>query len=339
MRFALALLALLMAAPEESRAQVFGFEELDGWAEDDPREALTAFLDTCDLLKDPTWRPLCALAADAGDSAESARAYFELFYRPVLVGNPPALFTGYYEPVLDGSTTRTSRYRYPIYARPPELRDGTAYYSRSQIEGGAISGRGLEIAWLDDPVEVFFLHIQGSGRIRLPDGRMMRVGYAGKNGHAYRSVGQEMVRRGTHTPDQVSAQSIRSWVRNNPGPGHAMLDHNPSYVFFRRLPDLAAHKGPIGAMGRSITGMRSLAIDPRFNPLGAPIWIEKDGRRPLRRLMVAQDTGGAIKGAQRADIFFGTGAEAGEEAGTVKDGGRMLLLLPIDLAYAMNPDG
>ena len=339
MRFALALLALLMAAPEESRAQVFGFEELDGWAEDDPREALTAFLDTCDLLKDPTWRPLCALAADAGDSAESARAYFELFYRPVLVGNPPALFTGYYEPVLDGSTTRTSRYRYPIYARPPELRDGTAYYSRSQIEGGAISGRGLEIAWLDDPVEVFFLHIQGSGRIRLPDGRMMRVGYAGKNGHAYRSVGQEMVRRGTHTPDQVSAQSIRSWVRNNPGPGHAMLDHNPSYVFFRRLPDLAAHKGPIGAMGRSITGMRSLAIDPRFNPLGAPIWMEKDGRRPLRRLMVAQDTGGAIKGAQRADIFFGTGAEAGEEAGTVKDGGRMLLLLPIDLAYAMNPDG
>ena len=339
MRFALALLALLMAAPEESRAQVFGFEELDGWAEDDPREALTAFLDTCDLLKDPTWRPLCALAADAGDSAESARAYFELFYRPVLVGNPPALFTGYYEPVLDGSTTRTSRYRYPIYARPPELRDGTVYYSRSQIEGGAISGRGLEIAWLDDPVEVFFLHIQGSGRIRLPDGRMMRVGYAGKNGHAYRSVGQEMVRRGTHTPDQVSAQSIRSWVRNNPGPGHAMLDHNPSYVFFRRLPDLAAHKGPIGAMGRSITGMRSLAIDPRFNPLGAPIWMEKDGRRPLRRLMVAQDTGGAIKGAQRADIFFGTGAEAGEEAGTVKDGGRMLLLLPIDLAYAMNPDG
>lgn len=339
MRFALALLALLMTAPEETRAQVFGFEELDGWAEDDPRDALTAFLDTCDLLKDPTWRPLCALAADAGGSAESARAYFELFYRPVLVGSPPALFTGYYEPVLDGSTTRTSRYRYPIYARPPELRDGTVYYSRSQIEAGTISGRGLEIAWLDDPVEVFFLHIQGSGRIRLPDGRMMRVGYAGKNGHAYRSVGKEMVRRGTHTPDQVSAQSIRSWVRNNPGPGHAMLDHNPSYVFFRRLPDLAAHKGPIGAMGRSITGMRSLAIDPRFNPLGAPIWIEKDGRRPLRRLMVAQDTGGAIKGAQRADIFFGTGAEAGEEAGTVKDGGRMLLLLPIDLAYAMNPDG
>ncbi|WP_151718930.1 murein transglycosylase A [Gemmobacter serpentinus] len=334
-----ALLALFMTAPEGARAQVLTFEELDGWAEDDPRDALTAFLETCDLLKDPLWAPLCKLARDAGASPESARAYFEMFYRPVLIGNPPALFTGYYEPVLDGSTTRTSRYRYPIYARPPELRDGTAFFSRAQIEGGAISGRGLEIAWLDDPVEVFFLHIQGSGRIRLPDGRMMRVGYAGKNGHAYRSVGKEMVRQGTHTPDQVSAQSIRSWVRSNPGPGHAMLDHNPSYVFFRRLPDLAAHKGPIGAMGRSITGMRSLAVDPRFNPLGAPIWIEKDGRNPLRRLMVAQDTGGAIKGAQRADIFFGTGDAAGDAAGTVKDGGRMLVLLPIDLAYAMNPEG
>ena len=337
MRFALALLAFLMTAPEETRAQVFTFEELDGWAEDDPREALTAFLETCDLLKDPTWRPLCGLARDAGDSAESARAYFEMFYRPVLVGTPPALFTGYYEPVLDGSLTRTSRYRYPIYARPPELRDGMVYHSRSQIEAGAISDRGLEIAWLDDPVEVFFLHIQGSGRIRLPDGRMLRVGYGGKNGHAYRSVGKEMVRRGTHTADQVSAQAIRSWVRSNPGPGHAMLDTNPSYVFFRRLPDLAAHKGPIGAMGRSITGMRSIAIDPRFNPLGAPVWIEKDGRNPLRQVMIAQDTGGAIKGAQRADIFFGTGADAGDAAGTVKDGGRMLLLLPIDLAYAMNP--
>ena len=114
-----------------------------------------------------------------------------------------------------------------------------------------------------------------------------------------------------------------------------MLDHNPSYVFFRRLPDLAAHKGPIGAMGRSITGMRSLAIDPRFNPLGAPIWIEKDGRRPLRRLMVAQDTGGAIKGAQRADIFYGFGDQAGEAAGIVKDGGRMVLLLPIERAFAL----
>lgn len=338
--FAAACVAVAaMTAPDPVPAQVLVFEELDGWRDDDQREALRAFLETCDLLKDPLWAPLCRLAADAGESADSARAFFELFFRPVVIGPPPALFTGYYEPMLDGSPVRTARFRYPIYARPPELRDGMVYYSRSDIEAGAIAGRGLELAWLDDPVEVFFLHIQGSGRIRMPDGRVMRVGYGGKNGHPYRSVGQEMVRLGTHTPDQVSAQTIRSWVRANPGPGHAMLDHNPSYVFFRRLPDLAADKGPIGAMGRSLTDLRSVAIDPRYNPLGAPIWIEKEGRDPMRRLMVAQDTGGAIKGAQRADIYFGTGDAAGDAAGTVKDGGRMVVLLPIDLAYAMLPDG
>ncbi|MEH7829276.1 murein transglycosylase A [Gemmobacter denitrificans] len=330
-----ALAALFVCAAMTAQAQVLHFDELEGWRDDDPRPALAAFLTTCDLLKAPEWGPLCALARDAGDTPESARAYFELFYRPVLIGTPPALFTGYYEPELNGSPVRTPRFAWPIYARPPELRDGVVYHSRSAIENGALRGRGLEIAWLEDPVEVFFLHIQGSGRIRMPDGRVIRVGYAGKNGHPYRSVGQEMVRRGTHRPDQVSAQSIRSWVRANPGPGHAMLDHNPSYVFFRKLPDLPPEKGPIGAMGRSITGMRSIAVDPAYNPLGAPVWIEKSGRQPLHRLMVAQDTGGAIKGAQRADIFFGTGDDAGDAAGTVKDGGRMLVLLPIDLAFAL----
>ncbi|MBT9246842.1 MltA domain-containing protein [Gemmobacter fulvus] len=328
-------LCCAMSAP----AQVLSFEELEGWAEDDQREALIAFQETCSLLKAPEWGPLCALAADAGDSPQSARAFFELFFRPLIIGNPPALFTGYFEPELNGSPFRTPRFAYPIYAKPPELQNGTVWHSRAVIEGGILRGRGLELAWLEDPVEVFFLHIQGSGRIRMPDGRVMRVGYAGKNGHPYRSVGQEMVRRGTHTPDQVSAQTIRHWVRSNPGPGHALLETNPSYVFFRKLPDLPAHKGPIGAMGRSITTLRSLAVDPAHNPLGAPIWIEKAGRDPMHRLMVAQDTGGAIKGAQRADIFYGTGDAAGEAAGTIKDGGRMVVLLPIDQAYAMMPDG
>lgn len=314
--------------------QVLTFEELDGWSDDDQRPALTTFLETCTLLKAPEWGPLCALARDADGSTESARAFFELFFRPVLIGRPPALFTGYYEPLLDGSPTRTPRFAYPIYARPPELRDGVQYHSRQVIESGVLRGRGLEIAWLEDPVDVFFLHIQGSGRIRMPDGRVLRVGYGGKNGHPYRSVGQELVRRGTYSADQVSAQTIRGWVKRNPAPGNALLDHNPSYVFFRRLPDLAADKGPIGAMGRSITPMRSVAVDPAFNLLGAPVWIEKDGRAPLRRLMVAQDTGGAIKGAQRADIYYGTGDAAGDAAGVVKDGGRMLMLLPIDLAFA-----
>lgn len=318
-------------------AQVLDFADLDRWAEDDHRAALAAFRQTCTLLDDPLWQPVCALAADAEETPAAARSFFELLFRPVLIGEPPALFTGYYEPELDGSLTRTPRFAWPIYARPPELSDGVPFLSRAQIEAGALRGRGLELAWLDDPVEVYFLQVQGSGRIRLPDGRVMRVGYAGRNGHGYRSVGAELVRRGTHRLEDVSAQEIKSFVRLNPGA--ALLDVNPSYIFFRRLPDLPPEKGPIGAMGRSITAMRSLAVDPAFVPLGAPVWIEKDGAAPLRRLMVAQDTGGAIKGAQRADIFFGTGAAAGDAAGTVKDGGRMVVLLPIDLAFALLPEG
>ena len=147
-----------------------------------------------------------------------------------------------------------------------------------------------------------------------------------------------MIRRGTHTLDQVSAPEIANYVRTNPTTGRELLDTNPSYVFFRKIGTLAPEDGPIGAMGRSITTLRSIAIDPKFTPLGAPVWIEKDGRRPIRSLMVAQDTGGAIKGTQRADIFYGTGAGAGDDAGTVKDPGRMVLLLPIDRAFAMLDD-
>lgn len=330
---------LLAAGMTAAPAQVLTFADLDGWADDDHRPALTAFRETCAQLDGPEWQPLCRLAEDAGNSRDSARAFFELFFRPLVIGTLPALFTGYYEPELDGSYQRTSRFSYPIYAKPPELVEGAVWHPRSVIEGGILQGRGLEIAWLDDPVEVYFLQVQGSGRVRMPDGKVIRVGYAGKNGHPYRSIGQELIRRGTHTPDQLSAQEIRAWVRRNPGPGMELLAHNPSYVFFRKLKDLPADKGPIGAMGKSITTLRSVAIDPRFTPLGAPLWIEKDGRDPIRSLMIAQDTGGAIKGPQRADIFYGTGHAAGEAAGTVKDAGRMVLLLPIDRAYAMLPDG
>lgn len=335
-RFLAALSAaavLMTAAP--LRAEVAEFESLKGWYEDGHSAALAAFLDTCDLLDPPDWQSLCAVARDVPGDDASARAFFELFFKPVIVGDPPALFTGYYEPELNGSPVRTSRFNWPIYRRPPELQDGIAFRTRAEIEAGALRGRGLEIAWLDDPVEVFFLHIQGSGRIRMTDGSVIRVGYAGRNGFAYRSVGTELARRGILSPHQVSAQAIAAWVRANPARGAEMLNHNPSYVFFRKITDLAADKGPIGAMGRSITPLRSLAVDPKFTPLGAPVWIEKEGDSPLRRLMVAQDTGGAIKGPQRADIFFGFGDAAGEAAGTVKDGGRMVLLLPIDRAYAM----
>lgn len=327
----------LMAAPSLP-AQVLDFEQLDGWRDDNHAEALIAFLNTCNQLDAPDWRPICAVAADVPQDDISARSFFELFFKPIIVGNPPALFTGYFEPELDGSPTRSGRFQYPIYRRPPELRDGTAFHSREAIDNGALAGRGLEIAWLDDPIDVYFLQVQGSGRIRMTNGTVIRVGYAGANGHAYRSIGQEMVRRGTHSMDQVSAQEIAAWVRRNPSAGRDLLHTNPSYVFFRKIGTLDPEDGPIGAMGKSITTLRSVAIDPKFTPLGAPVWIEKDGRRPIRRLMVAQDTGGAIKGMQRADIFYGTGGSAGDAAGTVKDGGRMVLLLPIDRAFAMLED-
>ena len=328
---------MTLAAP--ARATILEFSELEGWEKDDHRAALTSFLETCDKLTGPDWRPICAFAADAGASDASAKAFFELFFRPVVIGDPPALFTGYYEPELNGSLTRSPRYAYPIYRRPPELRDGQVFHDRASIEAGALRGRGLELAWLEDPVEVYFLHIQGSGRIRLPDGQVMRVGYGGRNGHAYRSIGQEMIRRGTHTADELSAQRIRDWVRANGRAGSAMLNYNPSYIFFLKLDDLPPEKGPIGAMGRSISPMRSVAIDPDYTPLGAPVWIEKDGGDPIRSLMVAQDTGGAIKGPQRVDVFYGTGDAAGDAAGQVKDGGRLVVLLPIDRAYAMLPEG
>jgi membrane-bound lytic murein transglycosylase A len=326
----LRILGLVLAMTgQPASAQLLDFEALDGWREDSHAEALVAFLRTCDLIDQPEWQPICAVAADVPQDDISARSFFELFFKPVIVGKPPALFTGYFEPELEGSAVRTGRFRYPIYRRPPELRDGEVYHSRAAIESGAIAGRGLELAWLDDPVDVYFLQVQGSGRIKMTDGTVMRVGYAGANGHAYRSVGQEMVRRGTHSLDQVSAPEIASWD------GASLLDTNPSFVFFRKIGTLDPSDGPIGAMGRSITTMRSIAIDPKFTPLGTPVWIEKDGRGPIRSLMVAQDTGGAIKGMQRADIFYGTGSGAGEAAGTVKDGGRMVLLLPIERAFAM----
>lgn len=336
-----ALLALTLALmhPSPTPAQVFDYEALDGWAEENHLEALHSFRQSCDLLTDGAWAPLCRLAHDLPETPAAARQFFELFFKPTLLGDPPALFTGYYEPVLDGSPVATSRFAWPIYRRPPELGDGMVFHARSAIDSGILSGRGLEIAWLDDPVEVFFLHIQGSGRIRMPDGSVIRVGYAGRNGHAYVSVGQEMVRRGLAEPSQVSAEVIRQWVRANPAQGLALLNANPSYVFFRELPDLTQDRGPLGAMGRSLTPLRSLAVDPDHVPLGAPVWIETSGQTPIHRLMIAQDTGGAIKGAQRADIYFGTGSEAGRAAGTIKDGGRMLQLLPIDRAFALTEGG
>jgi membrane-bound lytic murein transglycosylase A len=329
-RAAAVAVAVVTAPP--AAAQVLSFDELSGWAADDHAAALRVFVATCDLIDGPDWGPVCAMAGTVGPA--DARSFFELLFRPVVVGDPPALFTAYYEPVLDGALSRSPAFPHAVYARPPELGD-TPFLTRAQIDGGGLAGRGLELAWVRDPVELYFMQVQGSGRIRLPDGTEIRLGYDGKNNHPYRSVGQELVRRGTHTIDQVSASRIKDWVRANPAEGMRLLAFNPSYVFFRLRGELAAGDGPVGAMGRSIQAGRSAAVDPAFVTLGAPVWVEKDGADPIRRLFVAQDTGGAIKGAQRADLYFGTGDAAGDAAGRIKDSGRMVVLMPIELAYAM----
>ncbi|WP_271950628.1 murein transglycosylase A [Ruegeria faecimaris] len=326
------------SASAEVTRSILSYDDLNGWAADDHGAALSVFLNTCGDLDDPDWQALCGVARTY--KPDAARSFFELFFRPVLVEDgKDGLFTGYFEPELDGSKTRSERYKYPIYKMPPEARGAEKWLSRRDLlTGDVMQGRGLEIAWVDDPVELFFLQIQGSGRIRLPDGRALRVGYGGANGHPYRSIGSELIRRGALGAHQVSAQMIKSWVRKNPEAGTELLFHNPSYVFFREVNRVAPEFGPLGAMNRSVTTMRSIAADPAYTPLGAPVWVEKDGKDPLRRLMIAQDTGSAIKGAQRADIFFGTGDAAGAAAGRLKDPGRMVVLLPIQRAYALLPD-
>lgn len=322
----------------ETSVKMVEFAQLDGWEDDDHEGAFHAFMETCPDLDDPDWSVLCSVAQS--QTPGSAKQFFELFFRPVIVEDGKSgLFTGYFEPELSGSKYPTSRFRYPVYRLPPEARRVSKWLSRRDIlTSGIMDGRGLEIAWVDDPVELFFLQIQGSGRIRLQNGSVVRVGYGGANGHDYRSIGQELVRRGVYAPHQVSAQVIKNWVRRNPDAGRELLFHNPSYVFFREVNQVRASKGPLGAMNRSVTPMRSIAVDPAFTPLGAPVWVEKDGESKLRRLMIAQDTGSAIKGAQRADIFFGTGDDAGQAAGKLRDPGRMYVLLPIQRAYALLPE-
>ncbi|HCQ66691.1 MAG TPA: murein transglycosylase [Rhodobacteraceae bacterium] len=322
----------------EAGITILSFADLAGWAEDDHAAAFEVFRETCTHLDDGQWRPICTFATAYGGPA---RTFFELFFRPVLIEDGiDGFFTAYYEPQLWGAQFRTPRFDYPVYRLPPEAAESGTWLTRREIETtGVLADRDLEIAWVDDPVALQFMQIQGSGRIRLMDGTTIRLGYAGSNGQPYRSLGGELVRRGIYDKHQVSEAVIGSWVRRNPAAGRGLLQHNSSYVFFRELDDLPAHRGPRGAMNRSITAQRTLAVDPEFTPLGAPVWLEKRGSLPFNRLMVAQDTGSRIKGAQRADIFIGTGDDAGRRAGRISDPGRMVVLLPIQRAYALDPEG
>ena len=324
---------MLAANMASADIRILDWSDLYGWQADDHEAARDVFKATCGDLTDDDWPVVCSFAKKEG----SARRFFESFFRPVLItdGSDP-LFTGYYEPEIPGALSRSDDFAVPIHRPPRELNSGDIWLTREEIEtSGVLKDRGLEIAWLADPTDKFFLQIQGSGRIRLPDGDLLRVGFAGKNGHPYRSVGNELVRRGEFQQHEVSAQVIKGWINRNPVAGQELLWHNPSYVFFREVSRVSPDLGPLGAMNRSITAGRTLAVDPDFVPLGAPVWLETEGPRAFRRLMVAQDTGSAIKGAQRADIFFGTGDEAGRIAGKTRDRGRLIVLLPIESALAL----
>ena len=311
-----------------TRYDILSFDALKGWAADDHRAALDVFCKTADLITDPYWQAVCHLAPTCTDP----RGFFELYFTPVLISDgAPMLFTGYFEPEFSGSRVADTKHKHPIYALPPDLPAGT---TRREIEEGRLLA-GRELVWLSDLVDAFFLHVQGSGRVRLPDGSVLRLGFAGKNGLPYTSVGKELVARGIARADQVSADFIRTWVTRNPDAGRALLWVNDSYVFFRELTGLPDDAGPFGAMKRSVTAERTIAVDPAFTPLGAPVWIEKQGQEAINRLMVAQDKGSAIKGAQRADIYFGTGPLAGDRAGRVKDAGRMVTLMPTAVAQRL----
>jgi membrane-bound lytic murein transglycosylase A len=303
------------------------------------------------------WREPCARAEslDSPDDA-AARAYFESNFVPYRVANADGtitgLVTGYYEPVLRGSRERRAPFVHPLYAPPDDLliidlasvapdtrnmrlrgrldgRRVVPYWSRADIEDGKAPVGGKELVYVDDAIEAFFLQIQGSGRVRFANGDELRVGYADQNGHPYQSIGRWLIDKGELTLGQASMQGIQAWARANPSRVAELLNQNPSYVFFREL--APSPNGPPGAQGVPLTAERSIAVDPRFVPLGAPVYLattHPNSSVPLERLAVAQDTGGAIRGAVRADFFWGTGVEAGLLAGRMRQQGRMWVLLP-----------
>src|SRR5262245_8490997 len=337
-------------APEPVRYEPLGFSDLPGWNRAQLEPSLRAFLAGCARLK-----RACEIAKSLPPGDEpAARRFFEAEFVPYAVvstvSGDSGLVTGYYEPIIDGSRTPSSLLRFPIYGVPadmvvvdlgavsPETRplrlrgrlEGrrlVPYYSRGEIEARSDFPAPV-IAWSGDPVELFFLQIQGSGQVRLENGEHIRVGYADQNGHPYRSLGRHLVERGEMVLEQASMQGIKAWAAANPEKLREALNQNPSYVFFRELPPT---DGPIGALNVPLHTERSLAVDRRFVPLGAPVYLATTfplSEEPLERLMAAHDTGGAIRGVVRADFYWGTGAAAGVQAGRMRQPGRMWLLWP-----------
>ena len=299
------------------------YADLDGWADDDHGAALATWKTSCAAAK---IGPLCQLPT------RDPRWFWEAHFTPVMFGDPDkSLFTGYYEPVIKASRKPGGKWRVPVYAPPKDLRRRWPHYTRAEVETGALKGQGLELFWLEDPVDAFFLHIQGSGRLLLPDGELIRLGYAAKNGHDYVSIGRIYNKRKKAKPLTYGAAPLRRWLRANPRDGALLMRENPSFIYFQVREGLPPDKGPIGAIGVPLTAGRSVAIDRDRNILGGAVWVETDtAAGPMRRLMIGQDTGSAVNGHQRADIFFGTGDEAGRIAGSTRAGGRMIALIPND---------
>lgn len=342
-------------APERAQYVEWAFAALPGWQAAQLEPSLRAFIAGCPRASGPLV-DVCALASavSPGDEA-AARRFFETAFVPYALvsadGLDSGLVTGYYEPLLRGSRSKSSVYRYPVYGVPddlvvvdlasvtPELRNLrlrgrlqgrrlVPYWSRAQIDGRNGEFPAPVIAWVADPVDLFFLQVQGSGQILLETGERVRVGYADQNGHPYRSVGRYLVERGELALEQASMQSIKAWAAANPEKLQETLNYNSSYVFFRELAD---PRGPVGALGVPLVAEYSLAVDRRFVPLGAPVYLATTqplSETPLSRLMAAHDTGGAIRGVVRADFFWGTGDEAGATAGRMRQQGRLWLLWP-----------
>nr|WP_307719735.1 murein transglycosylase A [Massilia psychrophila] len=335
------------------------FGALPGWQQDDLREAWPAFIGSCKaLVRKTDWAAPCTAAATVNQADGAAiRVFFESWFVPNQVravdGDDSGLITGYYEPMLYGARKRGGAFQTPLYRVPddlltvelgsvyPELKamrlrgrlvgkKVIPYNTRAEIERADIDGK--QLLWVDDAVEAFFLEVQGSGRVRLADsGETVRVAYAEQNGHPYKAIGRWLVEQGELSAAQATAQGIKAWIVAHPTRRQELFNVNPSTIFFReeRLPDPSI--GPKGALGVALTPERSVAIDPQFLPLGAPVWLattRAGSEVPLQRLMMGQDTGGAIRGAVRADFFYGFGKEAAESAGLMRQRGQVWVLLP-----------
>jgi membrane-bound lytic murein transglycosylase A len=335
------------------------FDAVPGWQQDDLRQAWPAFMASCKALGvRADWKPACTAArvVDANDGT-AVRQYFESWFVPNQIraadGSDTGLITGYYEPMLHGVRKRQGAYQTPLYKVPDDLltidlaseyptlkgmtlrgrlsgRKVVPYSTRAEIERVDLPGK--ELVWVNDPVEAFFLEVQGSGRVKLDDtGETIRIAYADQNGHPYKAIGRWLVQQGELTVEQASAQGIKAWIAAHPERRQQLFDVNPSYIFFReeKLPDPSV--GPKGALGVPLTPARSVAVDPKFLPLGAPIFLsttEPGSDAPMQRLVMGQDTGGAIRGEVRADFFFGFGDGAADKAGLMKQRGSLWVLMP-----------